>query len=1532
MSSPTPVSVFPSNLQRQKVSLVLQIFSEKISAALKTTSFASCTFVLSENVPGHEKLLQERLKRLGFKLKIVEPYITIRKRSVSASDIEELVKVVNDASKPEIDDGFEIIDQTICETTEDAHDLISVFSLLNVNTGTTCDNEPIHQTSGYTRDEETQKLSACIRRVEAEKPTAYTRNVETEKVSGHTRHLETEKPSQRKWNVQAEKPSQYTRNVKIEKLTGCTSRDETEKQSAYTRRIEAEKPSAYTRNVEAEKLSAYTCNKGKADVVSGFTRFYPYPITMNTNRANEESNTIKAGPRYESPKVPDKTQTITQSNLARENLGTTEEYFRTVMDASRYLQEEETNRSDKETISNIFTVKPLPREYFYRCAKEFKGMPAEGRLDLEAVDADHLAKRRQTGKFNTKHSYQPNMDVKPVSVESKATLIEARQSNTRNVETEKPSGYTRSVEIEKPSEYTRYVEAEKPSGYTRSIEIEKPSEYTRYIKVEKPSGYTWSEETEKPRGYTRNLKTKKSSGCTRNIETEKPNGYTRNVETEKPNDYPRNVEIEKQSGYIRNVKTEKPNEYTRNVETEKPSEYTLNVETEKQSGYPRNAEIEQLRGCTRNEETKERNGYTRNLEIEKPSAYTMNVETEKPSGYTRNVKTEKPNEYTRNVETENPNRYTRNVETGKPSGCTRNEETEKASGYARNIGTEKLRGYPRNVEIENQSGYTKSVKTEKPSGYTRNVETEKPSGCTWYAETKTGSRYTERLQTNKSSGYTKNIVTEKSSGDTRNKEREKQSQCTRVEKSEKSSGDTRNEERERTKCTRDLITEKSNGDARKEERAMPSMCIRDIKTEKSSEITSNEDRERISGCIYNVDLDKSSGDTRNEEIEKRSGYTRNVTEKSSGDTKNEEREKLSECTRDVETEKSNGDTRNEETEKPSECTRDVTTEKSSRDAKKGERAMPSVCIKDMETEKPSEITSNAEREKISGCMSNVEIDKSSGDTRNEEREQPSGFTRTVKTGKSTYARTMKTNKTKEESSRIHAESRYESLKEPNGIQIVTTSVSARECLGTAEECFRTQIDTRHILQAEEKRISHKDTHFYILTENPTLREFLYKCGEEFKETLTEARRDLEAGEADHVAERYQAGKFDTKHGYHTTIDFKPVSVDEANNKTAERSKISRESEKDGDIEEQNDGSSGTRPNLHIIKNIRPEMNETRDVKTEQCSIRREGIENLPTESEKSCEGHLKTSCGARLQGKEEERKFDQESNYAISKQKSYQESPDEEQEVYFDAQTKIDEEYDNKERTVKNEYDKLSCGKRELQAERIKDGNTPHVSLAFPSQKNTSGDNFSTSKLPESQDEDQDVFFDAQTRIENDFSAHQLGSSDLQTGRILECEERQQTHDIEKRCNMTHRFPTMPSQKQNQRKDNFSTSKLSELLDEGQDVYLNASSADAQAEDKGGAYKSQNHFNRRTDWDSQTQTNRQTEFVEVDIKINCHLKPIMTSLCSIVLLPKKKNWSSVNVSVNQIEDSIISLNGQQEEVQFMVDEIKHMLGDVISLL
>ncbi|GFO25692.1 hypothetical protein PoB_005219700 [Plakobranchus ocellatus] len=240
--------------------------------------------------------------------------------------------------------------------------------------------------------------------------------------------------------------------------------------------------------------------------------------------------------------------------------------------------------------------------------------------------------------------------------------------------------------------------------------------------------------------------------------------------------------------------------------------------------------------------------------------------------------------------------------------------------------------------------------------------------------------------------------------------------------------------------------------------------------------------------------------------------------------------------------------------------------------------------------------------------------------------------------------------------------------------------------------------------------------------------------------------------------------------------------------------------------------------------------------------------------------------------------------------------------------------YDLKERNSQKESDEPLHGKHQLQggkteglnespqAGKIEETrNVPHVSLAFPSQKNTRKDNFSTSKQSE-------------------------------TGRILECEERKQTYDIGKRCNMTHRFPTMPLQRQNQREDNFSTSKLSELPVERQDVYLNASSGDAQAEDKGGAYKSQNDFNRGTDWDSQIQKNRQTEFVEVDIKINCHLKSSMPLLSSIVLLPKKKNWSSVNVSVNQIENSIISLNGQQEEIRLMIDGIKHMLGDNMSIM
>ncbi|GFN74447.1 E3 ubiquitin-protein ligase dtx3l [Plakobranchus ocellatus] len=825
------------------------------------------------------------------------------------------------------------------------------------------------------------------------------------------------------------------------------------------------------------------------------------------------------------------------------------------------------------------------------------------------------------------------------------------------------------------------------------------------------------------------------------------------------------------------------------------------------------------------------------------------------------------------------------------------------------------------------------------------------------------------------------VRTETTKGLPKNEEKEKKSECIRNEEREKK----RNEEKEKTsKYTRNEERKKPNRSTRNEEREELIGHTRNVETEKLCGYLRNEETKKPSGYPTNEEREKPSGLIRSVETEKPSGLIRNEkTEMPSGYTGNEETEKPSGFSRNEETEMPSGFTRNEETEMPSGFSRNEETE------------MPSGYIKNEETEKPSGFSRNGETEMPSGF------------SRNEEAEMPSGYAGYKYKGDkvSNYIRpnpypgTKKTTKAIEESSRVQTGSIYESPKEPDEPQIITNSNVARENLDTSEEYFRTQMDTRHNLQADETSKSDKETHLNILTCDPSLREYLYKCAKEFKETPVEARQGLQARETDYLAEIFQADKFDKKHSYHTNMDVKPVSVDEATNQAAEKSKIStgikycldRDNEKD-DVEGHKDGSSDTKQTENITRNVWLERKETRDFQTGQYCRSREGNGNLPIEPERSSRGHFKTSNGARFQHKEVERSFDTESNYA--------------------------------DRQLGKEYDDLVYGKRPQQAGQIKEfdekpqaskiGRTrhmPHVSLERPSTNSAREDNFPTSRQSENRGERQDRYVDTQTKSKNELSANQFdgqieivgkrqqaslsgerhkmahgvpaissqrqttsediffrsrqsvrqgegqqisfdvnsegmvwdeqlksedvySSYDLQERESEEFGERQiSNYEMAKRSNMNSDFPTNLFQKQNSREDHFS--KQPALQDEGQEMYNDARTRkrrDAQTERERGDYKEQDGLNRRTDTDLQGQTNQETEYIKVDIKINCHLKSSVLLLSSIVLLPKKRNWSSVNVSVDQIEDSIISLSGEQEEVQSMIDEIRHMFGDERSSL
>ncbi|GFO25694.1 E3 ubiquitin-protein ligase dtx3l [Plakobranchus ocellatus] len=786
--------------------------------------------------------------------------------------------------------------------------------------------------------------------------------------------------------------------------------------------------------------------------------------------------------------------------------------------------------------------------------------------------------------------------------------------------------------------------------------------------------------------------------------------------------------------------------------------------------------------------------------------------------------------------------------------------------------------------------------------------------------------------------------------------------------------------------------------------------------------------------------EKASGSTRYEEREKASGYNKNeVKDKASGYTRNEEKEKQSEYNRNEVRGNTSGSTRNEKREKNE------------------EREKPSGYIRTEEMEKPSEYIRNVETEKQSRYSRDVETDNPSGHTRNLETEKPSGYTGNKYKADSVSGYTKPypysgTTKAIEESSRIQTGSNYELPKEPDEPQIINNSNLARENLGTSEENFKIQMDTRHDLHADETSRSDKETHLNILTCDPSLKEYLYRCAKEFKETPVEAREGLQAREADYLVERCRA--------------------DEATNQAADRSKTSRGvryclnryNEKD-DLEGQEDGSSGTTRNQNITRNIRPESKETRDGESRQYSRVKEDNGNFSTDSEKSLEGHLKTRGGAKPQDNREERKVDKKFNYPISKENLHQEG--------------------NRE----NEYDELLCfEQQQLQTgefkgfdERLQAGNIgethniPHAFLAISSQKFTREDRksesedegqnmfygaqantknelsahrydvndlqtaqvekfqerqrardieqrrsmsrdfltkpsqtqnqrehkFSTSRRSRRLNEGQDMYFCEERKMENELSAHQYGSYDLQTRQTEPFDEREQPNVIGERCNMTHDFPTKPSQRQNQRKDNF----IRGRQDEGQDMHFDAShwdKWDAQSEDKRGTYKSQYGFNRRMNSvkskeeihlderdykrsdgnKSQLQTesakeiqistrimasqkdeekqarasdreyfdaelddidrkslegdkvltkrhfdkgaisNEQTNLVEMDIEIDCNPKQYVTLLSSIAFLPKKKNCSAVNVSLDKISDRIISLNGKIEEVLLIKNDIK----------
>ncbi|GFR70923.1 E3 ubiquitin-protein ligase DTX3L [Elysia marginata] len=71
--------------------------------------FTKCFFTLSDRVPNQDKELMHKFITIGFSITNIYP-LTIEKVSTSSDDIENLIKVINQAFEPQLEEDFEIID------------------------------------------------------------------------------------------------------------------------------------------------------------------------------------------------------------------------------------------------------------------------------------------------------------------------------------------------------------------------------------------------------------------------------------------------------------------------------------------------------------------------------------------------------------------------------------------------------------------------------------------------------------------------------------------------------------------------------------------------------------------------------------------------------------------------------------------------------------------------------------------------------------------------------------------------------------------------------------------------------------------------------------------------------------------------------------------------------------------------------------------------------------------------------------------------------------------------------------------------------------------------------------------------------------------------------------------------------------------------------------------------------------------------------------------------------------------------------
>ncbi|GFO02597.1 macro domain-containing protein sco6450 [Plakobranchus ocellatus] len=659
-------------------------------ASQKKFLFKSCYFVLSDNVPHRDQLLWDRVKSLGFRINYIEPHVVIKKSSSTASDIEKLVRVVDEACDFDFVNDFPNVEQVINDKNEDGLDLDN-----SPNTNVKFSSD--HVSTQYPEKQRLYQFE--INEISSNSTdTNFSTNASTQTNQETRPTLESAISNSPKSIAISGKPQ-----AMVERNQSMTSRSKSCKERGQSQREDS--PVLRCRQPQVEE-----------------------PLITKECRARARSADWKMSKLEEKNRELNKASKEVR-NSPQQTLST------------QYEEENETGVVDPPLINiNSGDPRHIEREKpSYKLQIEGPMVIKERRIrNADWIMANLEEKNDLYGELNgaSKEVVRNNsQQTQSTQYEEEnengvvdSSLKQINSEDSSHVDREKPSAYTRNERTEKTSGYSINAETEKASGNINNAETEKASGYSNHKDTEKASGYSNHAETEKASGYSNHVETEKTSGYSNHAETEKTSGYSIDAETEK-------AKTEKASGYSNHAETEKASGYSNHAKTEKTSGYSINAETEKASGNMNNAETEKASQYSNHAETEKASGYSIDAQPEKASGNINNAETEKASGNINDAETEKASGYSNHAEIEKTSGYSIDAQPEKASGYSINAETEKASGYSINAETEKTSGYSINAETEKTTGYSINAETEKASGCSINAETEKASGNINYAET-----------------------------------------------------------------------------------------------------------------------------------------------------------------------------------------------------------------------------------------------------------------------------------------------------------------------------------------------------------------------------------------------------------------------------------------------------------------------------------------------------------------------------------------------------------------------------------------------------------------------------------------------------------------------------------------------------------------------------------------------------------------------------------------------------------------------------